>query len=246
MLTRLSLVAMIFLVVTDPALAKEKLVLEAAGSDAETVARAKIEIWRVDPSGERMLAHQGGADRAVREGLDLADGSYEIYLEDQETGLIFKIDDLGKGLKIGKGKSANVDTGEFVGRIRETKDKDKTEQGAKSELLSRHKGKKSVYAVEEPAADAPGGAAPEEELHAPGELLVKFQPDTTLADRYAVMQELDAESRSRLVPLGVYRVKVSDATDLQALIQQFADDPRLKYVEMNMVVSVPEPVEEGR
>lgn len=52
--------------------------------------------------------------------------------------------------------------------------------------------------------------------------------------------------RSKLDALDVYRVQVGDSTDLQGTVQSFADDPGLKYMEMNMVVDVPEPVGEGR
>jgi hypothetical protein len=210
-----------------------------------------MEIWRLEPSGEGKLAHKGGADKTLGEGLALDEGAYEIYLEDKRTGLIYRLDDHGKGVKITKGKPAKIDASGFGARIREIQEKDAAEHPAKEEVLKRAKGKRAVFAVEEPGEQGTWASAADEagagdEVHAPGELLVKFQPDTTLADRYQVMTALEAEARSKLDQLDVYRVKVSDAADLQALIQQFADDPRLKYMEMNMMVSVPEPVEEGR
>jgi len=47
----------------------------------------------------------------------------------------------------------------------------------------------------------------------------------------------------KLGPIGVYRVRVAEEADLEELIRAHADDPRLAYVELNQVVSVPEPVE---
>jgi len=257
MLIRSVCVAVCLLFTVLPAQAKEKLILDAA-AQADALRGAKVEIWRVESSGERKLAHKGGADKALRGEVELPDGAYEIYIEDQQTGLIHRLDNQGKGFKIGKGKPSTVDTTEFVQRIQEIKNKDEQERPAKAEALKQHKGKRSVFAVEEPAGDtaaaatadsavgAPVGAPGEPEVHAPGELLVKFQPATTLADRYRLMLEIEGESRSKLQALAVYRVKLSDQADLPAIIRTYANDPRLKYMEMNMVVSVPEPVEEGR
>ena len=37
-------------------------------------------------------------------------------------------------------------------------------------------------------------------------------------------------------------MKVGEETDLEQVIEAYADDPRISFMEMNMVVSVPEPV----
>lgn len=238
-----SLMLMLLSLAAAPASAKEKLILDAADTNSDALRGAKIEIWRVESSGERQLAQKDSADKAHRGEVELADGAYEIYLEDPRTGLIYRQNNQGKGFKIGKGKPVRVDTAEFVQRVREIKEKDKQERSAKIEALKQYKGKRSVLAVERPAGDPAADSSIAPEVHAPGELLVKFQPATTLADRYRLMQEIEAESRSKIQALDVYRVKLSDHADLPAIISTYADDPRLKYMEMNMVVSVPEPVE---
>lgn len=250
MSTKLSVLVILLSLAASSAQAKEKLILDAGGADAEALRAARIEIWRLEPSGEPTLAHKDGTGKALVEGLALEEGAYEIYLEDKRTGLIYRLDDHGKGVKITKGKPAKIDASGFGARIREIQEKDAAEHPAKEEVLKRAKGKMAVFAVEEPGEQGLGARVADEtgtgdEVHAPGELLVKFQPDTTLADRYEVMTALEAEARSKLDQLDVYRVKVSDTADLPALIQQYAGDPRLKYIEMNMMVSVPEPVGEG-
>jgi len=250
MKTKLSTICIFLFLIAIPAQAKEKLILDAAGAGADALRGARIEIWRLEPSGERQLAHKDGADRMLSAELALEEGAYEIFLEDKRTGLIYRLDDRGKGVRLSKGKAARIDASGFGARIREIVGKDAAERPAKQEVLKSAKGKRSVFVVEEPASTGAAGVtegyAAVSDVHAPGELLVKFQAGTTLADRYQVMTALEAEARSKLDQLDVYRVKVSDAADLQAVIQQFADDPRLKYIEMNMMVSVPEPVVEGR
>jgi len=62
------------------------------------------------------------------------------------------------------------------------------------------------------------------------------------ARRYARLQELASESRTNLRQLEVYRVKVDEEADLEALVERFSDGPRLKYIEPNGLVSVPQPV----
>jgi len=48
--------------------------------------------------------------------------------------------------------------------------------------------------------------------------------------------------RTKLRQLDLYRVKVDEQADLEALVERFSDDPRLKYIEPNGLVSVPQPV----
>lgn len=222
--------------------------IEFIGIPPENMRNVRIEVLESDGKKAKVV-FRNDATKIPNEGISLPQGNYQVYLEDKETGLIVPLDADGKGHPVKEKGVVRVDAADIGRKVREIKDKNITERHDKSEHLKQHKGKKAVFAVvgESSAGDEPAaGQGVQEQDYAPGELLIKYQPDTTLADRYRFIQELKAENRSKLDVLDVYRVKVSEATDLQATIKRFADDPRLKYMEMNMVVDVPEPVGESR
>jgi len=244
------------------ALAGGALKVEFPDASPERVKKLRVEILDVGKQQQR-LAFKSDAGKIPADGISLGAGTYHVYVEDRETGLIVRLDKAGAGYVLKDEGVVNVEAGDIVARVRAVKDKDATERHAIGEKLKQRPLKKKQHTpkTKTGAPDAPiapeNSAAPDastapqapaeiEEEHAPGELLLKFQPDTTLADRYDVISKLSAESRSKFDQLEVYRVKVDEATDLPALVKQFADDPRVKYLEMNMTVSVPEPVEEGR
>jgi len=237
------------------ALAGGALKVEFPDASPERVKKLRVEILDVGKQQQR-LAFKSDAGKIPADGISLGAGTYHVYVEDRETGLIVRLDKAGAGYVLKDEGVVNVEAGDIVARVRAVKDKDATERHANAEKLKQRPvkvkerpRKTKTGAPEAPAgpdasavADAPPAPTEAEEEHAPGELLLKFQPGTTLADRYDIISELSAESRSKLDQLDVYRVKVSDAVDLPAVIAQFADDPRVKYMEMNMTVSVPEPV----
>lgn len=235
-----------------PALAGGTMKLDFSGAPPEKMQSLRIEVLEV--SGKKAnVAYKSDATKIASEGVDLKPGSYRVYLEDRETGLIVRVDERGAGFKVKENGRVDVDVPDLGTKIKAVKDRDRTERQAVAEQLKQRsvKFRKGGGSSDHGAPSGPSapGAPKEggfEAEHASGELILKFQSDTNLADRYDVISALGAENRSKLDKIDVYRVKVSEAADLQALIQQFADDPRVKYLEMNMTVSVPEPIEEGQ
>ncbi len=211
--------------------------LDFAGVPQGQVKNIQVEVWRTDgPKSEK--AFRGKGADVPSEGLSLPAGKFKVYMEDEETGLIQLLDDKGKGFHVKNGQGVTVPAVGLIEKSREIKDKDKSER---EEIMRNHPPKgKGALAVGDGDAIVEGGSD-----YAPGELLIKFTPETSLADRYQVLVDLAAENRSKLQALAVYRVKVNEEADLAQLIQSHAGDPRIKYIEMNQAVSIPTPVTEG-
>jgi len=225
-----------------------RLTLEVPGVEVAALGRVRAEVVRTGAEGGLgEVAFRGDAGELFARGIELSEGAYRVYLEDPETGLIVLVEPQGpgkgRGQEVKGGKPVQVTVRGFSERVREVKDKDRAEKRAWAE---KGKGKRpgTLALGDEPGepGEPPEGAEPED--HVPGDLLLKFGPGAEgLAERYGFFQELHAEPRVKLGPIGVYRVRVAEETDLQAIIDAHADDPRLAYVELNQVVSVPEPVE---
>lgn len=222
--------------------------IEFAGIAPGKLKHVRVEVLRLEGKKAR-VAFRNDAAKIPRDGLSLPPGDYQVYLEDKETGLIVPLDAAGPGLRVRAQGVVRADANDFDRKAQEIKDRNRAERSVKIERLQRHQGRRAVFAAAgEPAAGDEPQAGPEdvrEQDYAPGELLIKYQPETTLADRYRFIRELKAENRSKLDQLDVYRVRVDEATAVPEAIQRLAADPRIKYLELNMVVGVPDPVESG-
>jgi len=83
----------------------------------------------------------------------------------------------------------------------------------------------------------PPEAAP---AHVPGEVLVRFAPDTENARIHAILEELDLEMAEALPLPGLYRVKTSDPSiPMKGIVMRLNAFPEVMYAEPNYIMSIP-------
>jgi hypothetical protein len=227
--------ALLFLAM--PAFADGTLRLDIPGvQGAGTLKKVNAEVYRV--TGDKLeVVYQGSAFDLVKKGIDLSPGTYRVFIEDEDTGLIVPLDNEGQDFVLGENETLSVGAPELEGKVKKIKDKDKKERKTIDE--KKGKGPPSTLAVD---GEEEGGTGEE---WIPGNLLIKFASGATLAERYQLIAEIGGEARDKLPGLGVYRVQVSEEADLEAIIAAYKDDPRVEYMEMNMIISIsPPPVDE--
>lgn len=77
-------------------------------------------------------------------------------------------------------------------------------------------------------------------VHVPGEVLVRFAPDTENARIRAILEELDLEMAEALPLPGLYRVKTADPSmPIQDIMKRLNAFSEVMYAEPNYIVSVP-------
>jgi len=76
--------------------------------------------------------------------------------------------------------------------------------------------------------------------HVPGEVLVRFAPDTENARIRAIFEELDLEMAEALPLPGLYRVKTSDPPiPVKNIVMRLNAFPEVMYAEPNYIMSIP-------
>lgn len=175
---------------------------------------AKDVIIEVVPAGPAAApAWRGDLGRAGR-AISLPPGTYRAYIEDQKTGTILAFPEGSSGAILSEGESVLL-----VADLR----------GALDEVRRRERDERSRR------------ESPKDRSHIEGELLIRFAPTTGLAQRQSFFAELGAEPRRKIRELDLYRTHLPEASDLDRVIREHGNDPRVLYIEKNQVMSVPNP-----
>ena len=121
------------------------------------------------------VVYQGDGVAISTAGIEVADGTYHLYLEDMKTGLIIVEDNDGTGYVLAGSQAVMVTVADFTARVEEVKSKDAEERQRIEEESSQGGG----------ATMAVGSGGGDGDEYAPGELLIRYAPWTTLVERYA-------------------------------------------------------------
>ena len=267
MMTKYPTLVAVLLLIASSVSAAEEMTVDFGDVPAAKLKGIRVEVLEISVA-KPTVAFRDDASKIPQVGLALPSGTYKVYFEDKKTGLIlpqenagvgYTIAEQGRGLTLGVERAQSVVSAaglsEMVSAIHE---KDKAERKDRHDArklrleerrLAAAPGKDPQVGGHSPRAledQTSAAQATSEQDFAPGELLIKFKPEVTLAERYQLMQELNAENRSKIDPIDVYRVQVGEGADLLEIISRLANDSRIKFIEKNVTVSVPEPLVEGR